>query len=49
MDVTGRLLDEQLIQNNTLATFNFKNYTPGIYFYQVVTNGKTQTGKIVIE
>jgi hypothetical protein len=49
MDVTGRLMDEQVINNNNTATFSVKDHAPGMYLYQVITNGKTQTGKVLIE
>ncbi|HMG81484.1 MAG TPA: T9SS type A sorting domain-containing protein [Ferruginibacter sp.] len=49
MDITGRILDEQVITNNTRAVFDVSGYTPGVYLYQVVTNGKTQSGKVLIE
>jgi len=49
MDITGQVMDEQEIHNNTNAIFNVKDYTEGMYLYQVITNGKTQTGKILVE
>ena len=48
-DVVGRKMDEQTLQNSTLASFNVASYTPGIYLYQVITNGKTQSGKVIVE
>jgi hypothetical protein len=48
-DVTGRVMDQQIISGKTQAAFNVKAYTPGIYLYQVITNGKTQSGKVLIE
>ena len=48
MDVTGRLMDEQVVNNTDATSFNVVSYTPGIYMYQVITNGITQTGKIII-
>lgn len=33
-DVTGRLMDEQTLQNSTSTSFNVANYEPGIYLYQ---------------
>ena len=49
MDVTGRTMNAQTIHNNTMATFSIKGYTPGLYLYQVTNNGKTQSGKILVE
>ncbi len=49
LDIVGRLLDEQTIYNNNAATFNVKGYTPGLYMYQYITNGKTQSGKFLVE
>ncbi len=47
-DVTGRLMDEQVHQNSTAASFNVASYAPGIYLYQVITNTSTQSGKVLI-
>ncbi len=47
--VIGRKMDEQTLQNSSLASFNVASYTPGIYLYQVITNGKTQSGKVIVE
>ncbi len=47
-DVTGRLMDEQVVHDGTRTSFNVSGYTPGVYIYQVVTNGKVQAGKVVI-
>ena len=49
MDVTGQLLQQQVVQNNTSASFNVQGYAPGVYIYQVVTQGKVHTGKLVVE
>lgn len=48
-DVTGRLMEQQIITNAILATFDVHSYNRGIYIYQVTMAGKVQTGKIVIE
>jgi hypothetical protein len=47
-DITGREMDKQVIRNGSNAQFSVKGYTPGMYMYQVVTDGKTQTGKVLI-
>jgi hypothetical protein len=47
-DITGRVMDQQVLQNSSLATFNVAGYVPGIYTYQVITNTKTQSGKVLI-
>jgi len=48
LDVTGRLIDQQIVNNNTNTSFNVSGYTSGIYMYHVITNGSTQTGKILV-
>jgi hypothetical protein len=48
MSITGQLMDEQVVSNTTSTSFNIQSYAPGIYVYQVVAQGVTQTGKIVI-
>ena len=48
-DVVGRLMDEQVLQNSTTASFNVANYAPGIYLYQVITDSSIQSGKAVVE
>ena len=47
-DVTGRLMDEQVLQNSTAASFSVGSYASGIYLYQVITNTNTQSGKVLI-
>ena len=49
MDVTGRVMEEQAIHNNTIAIFNVRDYAPGLYIYQVITNGKIQSGKLLVQ
>jgi len=49
MDITGRIMDEQILQNSSSTSFNVHGYTPGLYMYQVITNGITQSGKFVVE
>ncbi len=48
MDVTGRVMDEQVIENGSAATFNVGGYVPGVYMYQLIMSGKTQSGKVVV-
>jgi len=45
---TGRLMDKQMLQNSTGTSFNVAGYAPGIYLYQVIMDGKTQSEKVVI-
>lgn len=47
-DVTGRIMDTQVLQSSTSASFNVEGYTPGIYMYQVITDNNTQSGKVLI-
>ncbi len=49
MDITGRTMDEQVVNNQTIATFNVKGYAAGLYLYQVITDGKTQSGKFIVK
>jgi hypothetical protein len=49
MDITGRVMNEQRVHNSATCFMNISSYLPGMYIYQVVTNGKTWSGKIVIE
>ncbi len=47
-DVTGKVIVEQKItQNNT--QLNLLSHPKGMYFYQVLTDGKQVTGKIIIQ
>ncbi len=48
MDITGRLMEEQVLQNSSFASFNVASYVPGVYLYQVITDGTTQSGKVLI-
>lgn len=48
MDITGRTIDEQTTHNAGKATFDVSKYTPGVYIYQTISNGRKQTGKVVI-
>ena len=49
MDVTGRVLDRQEIANGTMATFDVKGYAAGLYLYQFITAGNTQSGKFIVK
>jgi hypothetical protein len=49
MDVTGRVLDEQVINTGTMAYFDVKGYAAGLYLYQVITAGNTQSGKFIVK
>ena len=42
-------MDEQVVNNASTTSFNVQGYAPGVYIYQVVTEGKVRTGKIVVE
>ena len=47
-DITGKVIVEQKItQNNT--QLNLLSHPKGMYFYQVLTDGKQVTGKIIIQ
>ncbi len=49
IDVTGRVMDEQALQNSSTASFNVSRYTPGIYLYQFITDSGVQSGKVIVE
>ena len=49
MDITGRVLDRQEIANGTTASFSVRGYTAGLYLYQVITAGNTQSGKFIVK
>lgn len=48
LDITGRIIDERVINNLHQMSFDVSEYTPGLYLYQVITNGETQSGKVLI-
>lgn len=47
-DVTGRLIDQQVVKDAGKAAIDVKGYAPGVYMYQITTDATTQTGKVVI-
>ncbi len=47
-DILGRVMDEQVVRNGSQTSFDVHGYAPGLYLYQVITNGKTQSGKVLI-
>ncbi len=49
IDITGRLMDEQTLQNSSTSSFNLTKYAPGIYLYQFRTDGEVQSGKVMVE
>ena len=49
MDITGRLIAEQSLENATKTVFDTKDFTPGLYMYQITIDGKVQSGKVVVE
>jgi hypothetical protein len=49
MDVTGRVLDERVINTGSTATFDVRSYPEGLYLYQVITAGNTQSGKFIVQ
>jgi len=42
-------MDEQVLNNTANANVDVSGYTPGIYIYQVIAGGETQTGKVLIQ
>ena len=48
-NISGSLIEEQVVNNNTSAIFSVSNYAPGLYIYQVVSNEQTKSGKIIVE
>ncbi len=49
MDLAGRVLVEQKINNVTKATFEVGSYSPGLYYYEFKSDNLLKTGKVVIE
>jgi hypothetical protein len=48
MDISGRVMATQTMLNTTAASFNVSSYAPGMYLYQVTTDGHKQYGKILV-
>ncbi len=48
-DVTGRLMDKQVLQNSSAISFDVSMYAPGIYLYQFITDSGVQSGKVIME
>ncbi len=49
MDITGRIMDQQVVHNDTHTSIDVHSYSPGMYIYQVLSNGKIKSGKIVVQ
>lgn len=48
MDIAGKLIDEQRLHNVGKAAFEVTQYAPGLYIYEVISNGHREVGKVVI-
>jgi hypothetical protein len=49
MDGTGRIVDRLKARKaEKYVTWNTLNYLPGLYYYQLIGYGSTETGKIII-
>lgn len=49
LDISGRLMQEQMVSGNNNASLSVVGYAPGIYLYQVITDSETSSGKITIQ
>ncbi len=49
MDITGRIMEQQVVHNDSHASIDVHSYSPGMYIYQVLSNGKIKSGKIVVQ
>jgi len=49
IDVAGRVMDEQTLQNSAATSFNVSRYAPGIYLYQLITDSGVTSGKVILE
>jgi len=48
VDSSGRLVLEKAFSNN-IATLNFEEFNAGIYYLSVLSDGKVQSKKILIQ
>ncbi len=48
MDITGRLMTQQLTSNNAAAKINVSDYPAGLYIYRATSGNRTWTGKVVV-
>lgn len=47
-DMNGRIVAEQAANGKNKVSINVASFTPGLYFYQVISNGNVQSGKVTV-
>ncbi|WP_118952809.1 T9SS type A sorting domain-containing protein [Taibaiella helva] len=47
-DMNGRIVAEQSANGKNKVSINVAGFTPGLYFYQVISNGAVQSGKVTV-
>ncbi len=47
-DISGRIVDIQVIKNDVRAVFDVQRHTSGLYLYQVITDQGIHSGRIMI-
>lgn len=47
-DVQGRVIATQSLEKASGAKFDVRSFAPGLYMYQIVTDGMVQSGKVLI-
>lgn len=49
LDISGRLMSEQTLQDANHAAFSVDKFAPGMYIYQIITNSSIQSGKFIVD
>jgi hypothetical protein len=49
MDIAGRIVDRRDVSNLTSTVFNVAGYPKGVYLYKVITNGKIDAGRFIVQ
>ncbi|WP_118975664.1 T9SS type A sorting domain-containing protein [Taibaiella koreensis] len=47
-DMNGRIVANQNANGKNKVSINVAGFTPGLYFYQVISNGAVQSGKVTV-
>ncbi len=48
-DITGRILDTKVVCNSSNVIMDVHGYTPGTYFYEILFDGKVESGQVLIQ
>ncbi len=48
-DITGRIMDKKFVCNSSNVVIDVHGYTPGTYFYEILFNGKVESGHVLIQ